>query len=66
VKQLDTLAGAKQFDFVGDFSASITARILFQLLGLLPGDDRLVRDKAVLMVQSDSKTQRKGPEHIAA
>lgn len=66
VKQLDTLAGAKQFDFVGDFSASITAKILFQLLGLPPGDDRLVRDKAVLMVQSDPKTRQKGPEHIAA
>ena len=53
IAQLDTLAGAKQFDFVGDFSAGITSKVLFRLLGLPAGDDRQVRDKAVLMVQSD-------------
>jgi hypothetical protein len=36
------------------------------MLGLPPGNDREVRDKAVLMVQSDPATRQKGPEHIAA
>jgi hypothetical protein len=66
IAQLDTIAGAKQFDFVGDFSAGITSKVLFRLLGLPAGDDRQVRDKAVLMVQSDPKNRQKGPEHLAA
>jgi len=63
---LDDLAGVKTFDFVADFSAKVTAKILFRTLGLPPGDDQVVRERAVLMVQSDSKTRQKGPEHIAA
>ena len=63
---LDELAGVKTFDFVADFSAKVTAKILFRTLGLPPGDDQVVRERAVLMVQSDSKTRQKGPEHIAA
>src|SRR5262245_39950589 len=63
---LDDIAGEKHFDFIGDFSSKVTARILFRMLGLPPGDDQLVRSKAVLMVQSDPVTRRKGPEHIAA
>jgi len=65
-KQLDTLAGRKQFDFVEDYSSRVTTEILFRILGLPAGDDRIVRDKAVLMVQTDPKTRRKGPEHLAA
>ena len=30
------------------------------------GDEQTVRDKAVLMVQSDPVTRAKGPEHLAA
>lgn len=63
---LEAIAGRDRFDFIGDFSSKVTARILFRLLGLPPGDDQLVRSKAVLMVQSDPVTRRKGPEHIAA
>jgi hypothetical protein len=63
---LDELDGAKSFDFVGDFSAKVTAKILFRTLGLPPGDDQVVRERAVLMVQSDSKSRQKGPEHIGA
>jgi cytochrome P450 len=63
---LDDLAGRNRFDFIGDFSSKVTAKILFRMLGLPPGDDQLVRSKAVLMVQSDPVTRRKGPEHIAA
>lgn len=63
---IDNLRGAKQFDFVGDFSSKATAKILFRMLGLPEGDDQTVRERAVLMVQSDAKTRQKGPEHIAA
>ena len=60
------LRGKKQFEFIGDFSSKFTVRVLFAVLGLPLGDEQTVRDKAVLMVQSDSKTRAKGPEHIAA
>lgn len=59
-------ADQKTFDFVGDFSSKVTVKVLFRLLGLPPGDDELVRDKAVLMVQSDPVTRQKGPQHVAA
>lgn len=65
-RHLDALAGRREFDFVEDFSSLVTTEILFRLLGLPPGDDRVVREKAVLMVQTDPKTRRKGPEHVAA
>jgi hypothetical protein len=63
---LDEIGDAKRFDYVADFSAKVTAKVLFRTLGLPPGDDQQVRERAVLMVQSDSKTRQKGPEHIAA
>lgn len=61
-----SIADKKSFDFVTDFSSKVTVKVLFRLLGLPPGDDNIVRDKAVLMVQSDPVTRQKGPEHIAA
>ena len=60
------LASVKQFDFIEDFSSKFTVRVLFAALGLPLGDERTVRDKAVLMVQTDPHTRAKGPEHIAA
>ncbi len=63
---LAELADRDQFDFVEDFSAKLTVKVLFRLLGLPEGDDDRVRDYAVLMVQSDPVTRQKGPEHIAA
>ncbi|MBI4997602.1 MAG: cytochrome P450 [Rhodocyclales bacterium] len=60
------LRGVKQFDFINDFSSKFTVRVLFAALGLPMGDEQTVRDKAVLMVQSDPVTRAKGPEHIAA
>jgi cytochrome P450 len=60
------LAGRASFDFVEDFSSKFTVRVLFAALGLPLGDERTVRDKAVLMVQSDPHTRAKGPEHIEA
>jgi hypothetical protein len=56
----------REFDFIKDFSSIVTVKTLFQLLGLPPGEDAIVREKAVLMVQSDPKTRGKGSEHIAA
>ncbi len=66
----EDLRGQKQFDFK-DFSAAFTVRVLMAALGLPTGADALVdeetvREKAVLMVQSDPHTRAKGPEHLAA
>jgi cytochrome P450 len=63
---LDELADRRSFDFIEDFSSRVTTNILFRLLGLPPADDRLVRSKAVLMVQTDAQSRRKGETHIAA
>lgn len=60
------LQDRRQFDFVGDFSSKATAKILFRTLGLPEGDDQAVRERAVLMVQSDPVTRQKASEHIAA
>ena len=45
--------------------------MLFAALGLPIGDEAIVdedtvREKAVMMVQSDPRTRAKGPEHLAA
>jgi cytochrome P450 len=63
---MNAFDGRRTFDFVEDFSSKVTVKVLFRLLGLPPGNDDIVRDKAVLMVQSDPVTRQKGPEHIAA
>jgi len=63
---LGDLAHRASFDFVEDFSAKLTVKVLFRLLGLPEGDDDRVRAYAVKMVQSDPVTRQKGPEHIAA
>lgn len=62
----EALRGERQFDFITEFSSKFTVRVLFAALGLPLGDEQTVRDKAVLMVQSDPHTRAKGPEHIAA
>ncbi len=60
------LASQARFDFIQAFSSKFTVRVLFAALGLPMGDEATVRDKAVLMVQSDPVTRAKSPEHIAA
>lgn len=60
------LAGLKSFDFIEDFTSKFTVRVLFAALGLPLGNEDQVREKAVLMVQSDPHTRTKGPEHLAA
>ena len=62
----EPLRGKRSFDFIDEFSSKFTVRVLFAALGLPLGDERTVRDKAVLMVQSDPHSRAKGPEHIAA
>ena len=64
------LEGVLQFDFK-DVSSQFTVKVLMAALGLPMGaealvDEKEVRDNAVMMVQSDSRTRTKGPEHIAA
>ena len=60
------LRGEPRFDFIDEFSSKFTVRVLFAALGLPLGDEATVRDKAVLMVQSDPLTRTKAPQHIAA
>jgi cytochrome P450 len=67
---VEEVKGEKTIDFK-DFSAKFTVRTLIAALGLPTGeeafvDEDTVREKAVLMVQSDPRTRAKGPEHIAA
>lgn len=62
----EALRGRETFDFIDDFSSKFTVGVLFAALGLPPGDEELVRDHAVMMVQSDPVTRTKGPEHLAA
>ena len=50
-EQLAELAGARRFDFVNDFTAKVTAKIL-SACSACPGDDQEVRTRAVLMVAS--------------
>lgn len=60
------LAHMDEFDFIEEFSSKFTVRVLFAALGLPMGDEAIVREKAVMMVQNDPITRAKGPEHIAA
>ena len=62
----EPLRGLPRFDFIEEFSSKFTVRVLFAALGLPLGDEATVRDKAVLMVQSDPVTRAKAPQHIAA
>lgn len=64
---LDDVVGKKSFDFVTEVSTRVTIDVLFSLLSL-PRDEneRTVRDKAVLAVQTDPVTRQKGPQHVEA
>ncbi len=65
---LDRTDLSAPFDFIDRFSSKVTVKTLFRLLGLPreSEDDPIVRNNAVLMVQSDPVSRGKGPEHIAA
>jgi cytochrome P450 len=60
------LAGCRSFDFVAEYSAPLTLDLIFALFDL-PGDQReTVREKAVLMTQTDPDLRGKGPSQLAA
>ncbi|WP_299195921.1 cytochrome P450 [uncultured Amphritea sp.] len=65
-KHLEALKGREQFDFVAEFSSKYTVDLIVYLFDLPPADLETVRDKAVMMVQTDPVTRQKGPEHLAA
>lgn len=65
-RHLDAVAGEKSFDFVNEVSSKVTVDLLFYLFDMPREGQETVRDKAVLMVQTDPASRRKGPEHIAA
>ena len=62
----EALSGRKRFDFVGDFCGPLTVRVLSAALGLPPGDEGMVRENAIMMVQTDPLLRAKGPQHVAA
>ena len=63
---LDAIEGQGTFDFVTDVSSKITVDLMVYLFNLPKDGQDIMRDKAVLMVQSDPTTRSKGPEHMAA
>lgn len=65
-RHLKALEGRDSFDFVSEFSSKLTVDLLFYLFDMPQEDQAAVRDRAVLMVQCDAETRRKGPEHIEA
>jgi len=65
-KHLDALEGRDRFDFVSEYGSKVTVDLLFHLLNIPDEGREEVRKNAVLMVQTDAKTRKKAPEHIAA
>jgi cytochrome P450 len=54
------------FDFVGDLGSKVTIDLLFYLFALPREGAELVRDNAVLMVQTDAATRQKSEAHLGA
>ncbi|HEY8580639.1 MAG TPA: cytochrome P450 [Beijerinckiaceae bacterium] len=65
-RAIDRVIGRRSFDFVTEVSTAVTIDVLFSLLSLPRENERAVRDAAVLAVQTDPTTRRKGPEHVEA
>ncbi|NLR70272.1 cytochrome P450 [Novosphingobium sp. ERN07] len=63
---LAELADRPVFDLVGDYTSKVTVDLLFYLFALPEENADLVRQNAVLMVQTDPATRQKSPEHLAA
>jgi len=64
VEQLDELHGAREFDFVNDVVAKVTARILFRMLRAAP--ETIGKSAARYSWSSPMEFQAEGAEHIAA
>lgn len=65
-QHLADLKGREQFDYVSELSSKYTVDLIVYLFDLPPENLQTVRDKAVLMVQTDPVTKQKGAEHIEA
>ena len=63
---LAEIDAGKTFDFVNDFGSKITIDLLFHLFALPREGAELVRDNAVLMVQTDAATRQKSEAHLGA
>ncbi len=63
---LGAIRDGDSFDFVNDIGSKITVDLLFYLFALPRDGAELVRDNAVLMVQTDPVTRQKNESHLAA
>lgn len=63
---LDDVAGRPSFDFIKDFSSPVTVGTLSYLLGIPEEYHRTIRERVVLILQTDPETRTKPPESMAA
>ncbi|MFM5948941.1 MAG: cytochrome P450 [Novosphingobium sp.] len=63
---LAPLKGQGSFDYVGEFSSKLTVDLIFALFQLPPEGREEVRDKAVLMTQTDPLLRTKNADQLAA
>ena len=63
---LEHLREQRRFDFVADFSSPLTIDLIFALFDLPPNGRQTVRDKAVLMTQTDPELRTKNADQLAA
>lgn len=63
---LAALQGRDSFDYVADFSGKVTLDLIFTLFALPPEGRDEVRDKAVLMTQTDPVLRTKNDAQLAA
>lgn len=61
---LEALGDAGELEFIDDFSSVVTVGIIFQLLGLPPGDHTKVRQKVISAIRTDAETHMKTQESI--
>lgn len=65
-RHLVALQGRDQFDFVADFSGEVTLDLIFTLFRLPPEGREEVREKAVLMTQTDPVLRAKNEAQLGA
>ncbi len=63
---IDAILKKKQFDFIGDFSSTITVKVLMRMLGLPEMEPAEIRNKVVLAISTDRVTRGRNPELDAA
>ncbi|MFM5931318.1 MAG: cytochrome P450 [Novosphingobium sp.] len=63
---IEALRDRKRFDFVADFSSRVTLDLIFTLFQLPDEGREEVRDKAVLMTQTDPVLRAKNADQLAA